>query len=312
MSPGSGWYDGPVVDAHHHFWEPSLGHQPWLRPEVLIPFRYGDYTAIKKDYLPADLRRDAAAAGIDLVGSVTMETEWTDTDEVGEVVYTEAFAASTGLPTAIVAHATLDRPDVADTLAELSAHDLVRAVRDKPGQSIDPTEPAVTRLSDPAWRAGFVQLASHGLDFELQTAWWQFEEAFSLLAASPDVGVTINHAGLPSDRSPGALDAWTHALGLLAELDHVRIKISGIGVPGTRWTADLQRPVVEACVEAFGVERTMFASNFPVDSLTATYPEVWDGFRQLTAAWSRSEQQSVFAGTAVQTYRLPAGLLTTA
>lgn len=297
-------YDGPVVDAHHHFWQPALGFQPWLRPGAAIEFRYGDYSALKRDYLPADLRRDAAEAGIHLVGSVSMETEWVDDDEVGEVVHTERYARADGLPSAIVAHATLHRPDVTATLAELAAHDLVRAVRHKPGQSADPARPAVTLLSDPAWRRGFAALAGHGLRFELQTAWWQFEEAHDLFRRHPEVPVTVNHAGLPADRSPEALAAWRRALRRLAELDHVNLKVSGIGVPGRRWTPALQRPVVETCVEVLGVERTMFASNFPVDSLTATYREVWGTFLDLTATWSPDEQEAVFHRTAATTYGL--------
>lgn len=303
-------YDGPVVDAHHHFWEPARGFQPWLRPEAAIPFRYGDYAALKRDYLPADLRRDARSAGVRLVGSVSMETEWSADDELGEVAYTEAFTATDGLPTAIVAHATLDRPDVDRTLAALATHPLVRAVRHKPGQSADPAAPARTLLSDPRWRQGFSRLAAHGLTFELQTAWWQFAEARTLFAGTPEVPVVVNHAGLPADRSPDALAAWGRALRDLAELDHVRVKVSGIGVPETPWTPRLQRPVVERCVEAFGVDRVMFASNFPVDSLTATYAQVWNTFGDLTAGWSAAERRAVFAGTAVDTYRLPQDLLT--
>ena len=79
-------YEGPIIDAHHHFWEPELSRQPWLLPDANIPFRYGDYNAIKCSYLPPDLLRDAA--GFNIVGSVTMETEWDLDDPVGEMVYT--------------------------------------------------------------------------------------------------------------------------------------------------------------------------------------------------------------------------------
>ena len=78
-------YDGPIVDAHQHFWDPTVNDHPWLRPEVLIPFRYGDYSAIKRRYLPDDYRRDSA--GHDIVQTVYVETEWNPSDPVGEVRY---------------------------------------------------------------------------------------------------------------------------------------------------------------------------------------------------------------------------------
>lgn len=304
-------YDGPVIDAHHHFWEPRLGHQPWLRPGVSIPFRYGDYAAIKRDYLPHDLRRDAADAGIRLVGSVTMETEWDEADLIGEVVYTEALAAQHGLPDAVVARALLHHDDAERALAALAEHPLVRAVRHKPGHAESPAAAAATPtlLTDPAWRRGFAALARHGLTFELQTAWWHLGEAAALFASHPEVPVVLNHAGLPADRSPEALEGWREAVRGLARLPQVSVKISGLGLPGVRWTADLQRPVVEALVEAFGAGRVMFASNFPVDSLTAAYADVWGSFLDLSSAWSPGEQRAAFAGTAVRTYRLPPALL---
>lgn len=311
-------YDGPVVDAHHHFWEPRLGRQPWLLPDAHIPFRYGDYEPIKRDYLPDDLRRDAASAGIRLVGSVTMETEWDEDDPVGEMAYTAGIAAADAgagasfpLPNAAVAHALLERDDVDDVLASLAAKPIVRAVRQKPGQASSPSTvgDSPTLLDDPAWRRGFARLAEHGLHFELQTAWWELDRAAVLFAAHPSVPVVINHAALPSERSASALAGWRDAIGRIAELPHVSMKISGIGLPGVPWTAASNAPVVDGIVEAFGASRVLFASNFPVDSLTATYAEIWDGFVELSSSWSASEQLAAFAGNAVRIYRLDQALL---
>jgi predicted TIM-barrel fold metal-dependent hydrolase len=302
-------YDGPIVDAHHHFWEPRLGFQPWLRPEAAIPFRYGDYESIKRDYLPPDLLRDAA--GFDIVGTVTMETEWIESDPVGEMVYMEGLARRFGLPNACVAHALLQEEGVPRILKELASHEIVRAVRQKPGQA--PSSEAArghkTLLSDPAWQRGFAALGEVGLDFELQTAWWQFDEAIALFESHPEIAVTINHTGLPSDRSADGLAGWRKALARIAELPQVALKISGIGVPGMAWTAANQRTVVEYAAEVFGPDRIMFASNFPVDALTATYAEIYGGFVEITSSWSRADQEAAFARNAVRIYRLPEGIL---
>lgn len=304
-------YDGPVIDAHHHFWQPSLGRQPWLRPGVDIGFRYGPYESIKRDYLPDDIRRDAAEAGIDLVGTVTMETEWEVEDPVGEMEYTAAIADEHGLPDAAVAHAVLRDPDVGRTLEALAEIPLVRGVRNKPGQAPGPTEAAASPslLTDPDWQRGYAQLAQHGLSFDLQVGWWHLHEAVPLLETHPDIPVIINHAALPSDRSPDALEAWSRALEHVAGFPHVSMKASGIGLRGVPWTAENNGPIVRRLIEAFGPDRVMFASNFPVDGLTATYAEIWHGFRQIVSDLSVEEQRQLFAGTAQRVYRLPEPLL---
>ena len=129
-------YDGPIVDAHHHFWQPSLGHIPWLRPTARIPFRYGNYEAIKRDYLPPDLLADAGP--LKVVGTVTMETEWERDDPLSEIDHIEGVQRRYGWPDAAVAHAVLADPKVGDVLERLAERPIVRAVRNKPGQASRP------------------------------------------------------------------------------------------------------------------------------------------------------------------------------
>ncbi|HFQ7753208.1 TPA: thioesterase, partial [Pseudomonas aeruginosa] len=75
-------YDGPIVDAHHHFWDPQANYHPWLAEDAKIPFRYGDYSAIKRRYLPADYFGDVGAHRV--VETVYVETEWDPRDPLGE------------------------------------------------------------------------------------------------------------------------------------------------------------------------------------------------------------------------------------
>lgn len=303
-------YTGPIVDAHHHFWQPELGHQPWLLPEARIPFRYGSYEAIKRSYLPPDLLRDGE--GFNIVGTVTMETEWDIQDPIGEMEYTTAVAAEYGLPTASVAHAVLASPGVEATIEALAEFPLVRAVRNKPGQAPTPADADAqpTLLSDPQWQKGFALLGRYGLDFELQTAWWHFSEASVLAARHPDMQITINHTGLPSDRSREGIDGWSRALRLIAQNENVAIKISGIGLPGVPWTVANNREIVSIAADIFGSNRIMFASNFPVDGLAGSYRDIYGGFLEIASDWSPSEQRAAFIGNAVRHYRLPEELLT--
>lgn len=302
-------YRGPIVDAHHHFWEPELGRQPWLAPEASIPFRYGDYSAIKRSYLPPDLLRDAS--GFDLVGSVTMETEWDLDDPIGEMRYTQGIADRYGLPSAAVAHAVLRDPHAAETLEQLAAMPLVRSVRNKPGQAASPAEAASrpSLLMDPQWRAGYARLAATRLHFDLQVAWWHLREAEDLAGSFPDQLVIINHCALPSDRSEEMLRGWEASVRSVARLPNVVMKVSGIGQPHAAWTVESNRRIVEAIAEAFGPDRMMFASNFPVDSLCASYQEIFGGFRTMTSGWSPAEQRAAFGGTAVRVYSLEPTLM---
>ncbi|MET0861315.1 MAG: amidohydrolase family protein [Microbacterium sp.] len=301
-------YTGGIVDAHHHFWEPSLGRNPWLLPEAAIPFRYGSYDSIKKDYFPNDLVADAA--GFRIVGTVTMETEWDLDDPVGEMWHMAGIADRFGLPNGAVAHAQLKRGDVDGTLEELAAIPLVRGVRNKPGQAASAAQASSTQtlLTDPDWQRGYALLARHGLDFELQTAWWHLDDALTLAQRHPEIPMIINHTALPVDRSREGIEGWAQALTAIAAAPNVSIKISGIGLQGVPWTAENNREIVERTAEIFGPDRIMFASNFPVDGLTGSYADIMGGFVTIAEGWSADEQRRAFLTNAIRIYRLDAAL----
>lgn len=302
-------YQGPIVDAHHHFWEPELGRQPWLLPEARIPFRYGDYEAIKRSYLPPDLLKDAA--GFNIVGTVTMETEWDLDDPIGEMEYTQHIQDTYGLPSAAAAHVVLDDPGVGRVLEQLASMPIVRSVRHKPGQAPRPRDAHAnpSKLMDPGWRRGYALLVKSGLHFELQVAWWHMHEAVDLARAFPDEVIIINHCGLPSDRTPPGLGGWRAAMSEVAACPNAVVKISGIGLQGVPWLVENNRPIVDTLASLFGRDRIMFASNFPVDSLCGTYEEIFGGFVEISKDWSPSEQEAGFIGNAVRIYSLDEELL---
>ncbi|MGY2049712.1 amidohydrolase family protein [Methylobacterium sp. JK268] len=299
-------YDGPILDSHQHFWEPDRNPHPWLRPGVRIPFRYGDYEAIKRRYLPDDYRRDAGPHPI--VASVYVETEWEPTDPLGETAYAAGLAAAWGLPNAIVAQAWLDRDDVAEVLAGQAACPLVRSVRHKPGgpQAPDAVGRCRTLMSDERWRTGYALLRRHGLRFDLQTPWWNLDEAVDLARDFPGTPIILNHAGLPSRRDPGSLAAWRAAMARFAACPNAAVKASGLGQPGRAWTPESNGPVVRTLIDLFGADRVMFGSNFPVDSLCADLAPMIDGFRTIVAPLPDAEQEAFFIGTARRIYGLAA------
>jgi predicted TIM-barrel fold metal-dependent hydrolase len=295
----------PIIDAHHHIWDLELGKHPWLAPQANIPFRYGDTGPIKRTYMPADFRRDAA--GFRLVGSVYVETEWEMSDPVGETRWVHDVAAREGLPNAVVAQAWLDRDDAAEVLAAQATFPLVRSVRHKPKAALiltDAVRGEPGSMDCPRWRQGYGLLARHGLHFDLQTPWWHFDAAADLARDFPSTQIIVNHMGLPSERSRSSLAGWRLALEKLARYPNVALKISGIGVPGRAWTAESNGPIVLDAIRIFGADRCMIASNFPVDRLVATYAQIFDGFLAITAHLPADDRQRLFHDTAARIYRI--------
>ena len=207
----------PIVDAHHHLWDLELKAHPWLVAEPVRGFRYGDYSAIRRSYLPADYRRDTQRFSV--VKTVYVEAEWSSADPIGETRWVHAIAAQHGLPNAMVAQAWLDRADVAEVLAEQAAFPLVRSVRHKPKSAPRPQDArrgAPGSMDCARWRAGYALLAGHKLHFDLQTPWWHLDAAAELARDFPDTTIILNHTGLPADRSAEGLAGWRRACELLA------------------------------------------------------------------------------------------------
>ncbi len=291
-----------IVDAHQHFWDIGKNYYPWLQDEPMIPFRYGDYSAIRKNYLPADYRKDAG--GYEVVGSVYVEAEWDRKNSVAEMKYIDALRRAEGLPSVAVAHAQLDAPDAQDILEQQSGFSFVRSIRHKPRANPSPAERGAGGMTDAVWRRGYELLRRFGLRFDLQTPWWHLHEAAQLARDYPDTQIILNHTGLPADRSAQGLDGWKRAMSLFAQCPNVAVKISGLGVPGKSWTADANRTIVLTVIDLFGTSRAMFASNFPVDSLCATFGQIFGGFREIVADLSASDQQNLFRDNAIRIYAM--------
>lgn len=295
--------DLPIIDAHHHFWDLSLNKHPWLCDAEMIPFRYGDYSTIRKNFLVKDYQQLAAHQNV--VKTVHVEAEWESTDPVGETRWLHALYDETGSPHALVGQVWFDRDDVATVLAGHASYPLTRSVRQKPKSS--PTFEAFTpglrgSLADARFREGYRLLKKFGLHYDLQTPWWHLTEAAQLAQDFPDTLIILNHSGLPADRSVSGLARWREAMEIFAEQPNTAVKISGICVPQETWTPALNREVVLETLRIFGVARCMFASNFPVDSLWASYDEIFGGFKAITSHFNEREQRLLFHDNALNYY----------
>ncbi len=295
----------PIIDPHQHFWDLGANYLPWLSEEPPIAFRYGDYTALKRDYLPADYRLDAA--GFDVVGTVYVEAEWNPLDPIGETRWVSTLANAEGLPTAIVAQAWLHQKDAADVLAQQAAFPQIRGIRQKPASAPTPKSArrgAPCSMDDARFREGFSKLEPLGLSYDLQTPWWHLDAALDLALDFPNTQIVLNHTGLPADRSPEGLKAWRHAMGALADAPNVALKISGLGQPDLPWTTEANAPIVRDAISMFGTDRCMFASNFPVDGLCADFRTIFQGFEKITAYMPADDRLKLFHDNARRIYRL--------
>jgi predicted TIM-barrel fold metal-dependent hydrolase len=294
----------PIVDPHQHFWDLSRNYYPWLSDPKPIPFRYGDYSALRRNYLPPDYLRDAN--GLNIVKTVHIQAEWDPRDPVGETLWLADVAREYGYPHGIVGAADFMRPDIETVLARHARNTLIRGVRNFPAatSAAEAKRGAPGSMDDPAWRRGYALLEKYGLSCDVQTPWWHFEAAAALARDFPQTQIIMNHTGLPADRSDEALARWRTALETAASEPNVAIKISGLGRPGLPWTLAANGPIIRDAIEIFGVGRAMFASNFPVDSLTGSFPMIYAGFRAAVSDRQIEERRMLFHDNAVRIYRL--------
>jgi predicted TIM-barrel fold metal-dependent hydrolase len=159
-------------------------------------------------------------------------------------------------------------------------------------------------MDDLRWRAGFALLSRHRFSFDLQTPWWHLPAAVDLAQAFPWIPIVINHTGLPVDRSAEGLKAWRGALEAVAAEPNIAIKISGLGIRGQPWSLAANAPVIRDAIRIFGVERAMFASNFPVDSLAGSFDAIYTGFKAAVADLPLEHQRKLFHDNAVRIYRI--------
>jgi predicted TIM-barrel fold metal-dependent hydrolase len=265
-----------------HVWDPRAHYYPWLCDERPIAFRYGDYSKLRRRYLVDDYRADTA--GWRVSHAVYIEAEWDPRDPLGEMDFVSRIRKNSGFPTVAIAQAWLDRDDCAEVLEAHARNSFVRGVRHKPRPGM---------MDDSRWRAGYARLGRLGLHFELQAPFSQLAEAARLARDYPDTTIVLNHAGLPT---AGGAREWRSAMAGLAACSNVAVKISGMGAP--------VREFVLGVLELFGIDRTMFASNYPVDSLRASFATIYAGFEEITRGLREAERRALFHDNALRIYRM--------
>lgn len=303
-------YGGPVIDPHHHLWDLSLGRHPWLERARATggEMVYGSLAPILKDYGIAEYRADAVRQ--DIVATVHVEAGWSDAHPLEESRWLDGLDRSCGIARRYVARVPLDSPDALRLLEAEAANPNVVGIRDIVSWHPEPAKsfaPRPHRMADPAWRRGLAHLARLGLVFDLMLYPWQMDEAGDLVRAFPDTLFVLNHAGSPADRSEAGMAFWRSGLRALGREPNVRLKISDLVAYDNDWTLESLRAVIEHGLDCFGPACAMFASDFPVAGLHASFDEVYAVFRTVAAPLSLDEQRALFFTTANETYRLGMG-----
>jgi predicted TIM-barrel fold metal-dependent hydrolase len=303
------WNDAPdavtLIDAHHHLWDLSQDKHPNLCDERRHDFFMGDDSALRRNYLPPDYLRDAA--GHNVLTTVHCEAEWDRDDQIGETRWISGISQQYGFPGAIVAHAWFDTPNSAEVLAAQAAFPLVRGIRSKPvtASAPDRKEPgAAGTMQDERWLRGFALLEKYGLSWDLRVPFWHLAEAAAVARAFPKTPIILNHTGFPWDRSEEGLAAWRREMEVLAREPNVHLKVSEFGIKDQPWEYESNRRVVLDAIAIFGIERSIFATNFPVAGLRIGYGALVAAISRMLAPLSPEDRDRFFWKNAQAFYRL--------
>jgi L-fuconolactonase len=241
------------VDAHHHLWDLAVRDQPWIHGPALSPLR--------RSFGVEDLVD--AAPGID--ATVLVQTVCVP-EETPELL---ALAAAHELIAGVVGWVDLTAPDVADALAAVRSEWLVGIRHQVQGEP------------DPRWlcradvRAGLRVVRDAGLVYDLLTLPPQLPAAIETVRALDDLLFVVDHLSKPPIAS-GELEPWAAWMRELARHENVVCKLSGMVTEAdwNAWTVEDLRPYVDVVLDAFGPDRLLFGSDWPVCTLAASYGDV--------------------------------------
>jgi predicted TIM-barrel fold metal-dependent hydrolase len=295
-------YTGPVIDTHHHIWQRK--DVSWLA-DPPVPRMFGDYAGIRRDYSVGEYMADVMPQGV--VKSVHVTANWGLDRALDETRWLQSVADESGFPHGIVVQADLAAPDLEQTLKLHKQSRNVRGVRHMLYWDTDPVRQAVPRpdyCNAREFRRGFALLEKYNLSFELQIYASQAKYAVNLIKAFPDVRMILVHAGMLTSRRPNAIAEWRAALKAMATFPNLHVKLSGLGMYSQGIEAEQAKQVIHDCIDIFGVHRTIYGSNFPLERLYAHYSNFFARYRAALSEFSDKDQSAVFHDNAVRFYRL--------
>jgi predicted TIM-barrel fold metal-dependent hydrolase len=282
-----------VVDAHVHIWDPA--RTDWY-PYLARPPEQGAGSGpgMFRRFDVSTYRTESAAWNVEKFVNVAAATGRHSIDETIEL---DRESSDRGGPDAIVGGLPLAETvaEAVEFLDQQMAAPRFRGIR-----------PMAGGLDHPVPEAGVLRaLAERNLVFELMSHPDQLAPAASQLEAFADLSIVVEHTGWPRNDSDEERALWQTGLAALATLgDNVCCKLSGLVMPFGSTSVEALAPWLEYAIESFGVDRCMFASNFPVDSAGGTFDDLYTTFSAVTEGLDDRSRDMLFAGTAERVYRL--------
>ena len=291
-----------IVDAHHHTWRKA--DLPWLSGPIQ-PRIFGPYEAVRRDYLIDEFLADLAGTGV--TKSVYVQTNWPKENFEAEVAWVSQIADQSGWPHGIVGYADVTVDDIRPQLDRLTKYKLMRGVRMQLHWHENTTYRFAARpdlATDPKVQRNIARLADYGWSFDLQMFAPQMAGAAQLAAACPKVTFILQHAGMLEDLSDKGWAEWRAGMKLLAAQPNVMSKTSALGTFIHRNDPAHIAAIVRETVAMFGAQRTLFGSNFPIEKLWTTYPELIAAHRAAAAQLPDADARALMHDTAMRVYRL--------
>lgn len=314
----------PIIDAHHHLW--GAPRDPYLLEDFLADavgghaIRASVFIECDTHYHPDGDPLLRPLGEIEFVAAAAHEAACRGGPRVADAIV--GFADLT----AGAAIRPVIEAQMAAAGGRLRGLRFISAWHPDPAARGSLATPPPMLLLEPSFRAGFLELSRWGLSFDAWMYHTQLQELRDLADAFPHTPIVLNHVGGAigigpyADRGRHVRAAWSAALRELAHCPNVHVKIGGLGMrlfgfgahekpkpPSSEMLAELWRPMVEIVVEAFGVQRCMFESNFPVDKAGIGYTTLWNAFKRITTTWSVEERAALFHDTAARFYRISDG-----
>jgi predicted TIM-barrel fold metal-dependent hydrolase len=295
-------YSGPAIDTHHHIW--LRKDVAWLA-DPPIPRMFGDYFGIRRDYPVEEFINDVRSQGV--TKSVHVTAMWGPSRALDETRWLQSVADKQGFPHGIVCNADLTGVDVESALKAQKQFPNLRGVRQMLYWDTDPVRQGAPRpdlCNSPDFRRGFSLLEKFGLHFELQVYAGQAAFAVELIKAYPNTPMILVHAGMLTARTQAAIDEWRTALTMMAAFPNLHVKISGLGMYSSGLNLPQARQVIRDVIQIFGVNRTIYGSNFPLEKLHASYEDFFGIYRAVLSEYTDAEQRAVLHDNAMKFYRL--------
>jgi len=273
------------IDSHHHFWRYTPSEFGWIDQSM---------QTIARDFLPGDLSVEIQAAGIDQAISVQARQTMEETQFLLQCAADNEFIAG------VVGWAPLAERSLRTTLDELADNPKLKGIR-----HVVQDEPDDQFILGEAFNAGVSLLKEYELAYDILIFERQLQPSVEFVDRHPNQVFVLDHIAKPKV-SEGTLQPWGKLLKQLAERENVYCKWSGVVTEADwqGWNLETLRPYFDLTLEAFGPNRMMFGSDWPVCLLATEYRRWLNASSQLTASLSPTEQQMFYGGTATKAYSL--------